>query len=174
MEVCCYFRSIGFTQKTRGFRLGDVFLPRWLLAVFCLFGGVLPCSAALAGPTSPIGDWLTANRNAVIAIAPCGARLCGSIAGVTLDHPTDPMPTDWRGQPQCGDMIINVSPVPDTPDQWQGTVTDPRDGNVWQAMLTLEDGILQLRGYVGLPLFGESESWTPYTGQIRPGCLFTS
>lgn len=149
-----------------------MFLFRLALAAICLVGGVLSSSAALAGDVSPAGDWLTADQQAVIAIAPCGTAFCGHIAGVTLDHATSPTPMDWRGQPQCGDLIITVSPAQDAPDQWQGTVTDPRDGSIWQAILTLQNGGLQLRGYVGLPLFGQTEDWTPYTGQIRTGCHF--
>jgi uncharacterized protein (DUF2147 family) len=123
---------------------------------------------------TPTGSWLTANHQAVISIAPCGEGVCGYIAGVRLDHPTDPQPRDWRGQPQCGDMMISALPVAGNPDKWRGTVTDPRNGNTYHATLWLQDGNLHLHGYVGMPLFGATQTWTPYSGQIRTGCLITT
>jgi uncharacterized protein (DUF2147 family) len=148
---------------------------RKLFAALAFCGSLVMSPAAMAGTETPTGSWLTADHSAVIAIAPCGMGLCGYIAGIRLDHPTDPQPRDWRGQPQCGDMIIAALPAADNPYKWRGTVTDPRNGSVYHATLTLrEDGTLRLRGYVGVPLFGQTQSWTRYTGQIRTGCLITT
>lgn len=145
---------------------------RRLCAALLVWGGIVMAGAAQAGTSSPTGRWLTASRDAVISIAPCGNGLCGHIAGIKLDNPTDPQPLDWRGQPQCGDDIIAMTPT-DSPDKWHGTITDPRNGSVWQATLTIRDGALHLRGYVGVPLFGETQTWTRYGGQISTGCLIT-
>lgn len=144
---------------------------RALFAALLLCGGIFLAPTAMADTGTPTGSWLTANRQAVITIAPCGTSICGHIAGITLDNPTDPQPRDWRGQPQCGDEIIAAAPVQDTLDKWRGTITDPRSGNVYHATLTLRDGTLHLRGYVGLSLFGQTQVWTRYDGQIRTGCL---
>ncbi|MBE7213181.1 MAG: DUF2147 domain-containing protein, partial [Gluconacetobacter diazotrophicus] len=59
----------------------------------------------------------------------------------------------------------------DEPGHWNGWVLDPDDGhsygaNVWSPA----PGILQLRGYVGLPIFGRTERWTRYDGSIGAGC----
>ena len=145
---------------------------RVLFAALLICGGIFIAPPARANTNSPTGSWLTANGQAVIAIAPCGPALCGHIAGIALHNPADPQPRDWRGQPQCGDAIIIANPS-DTPDRWVGTVTDPRSGNVFHATLTMRDGTLHMRGYAGLPLFGETQIWTRYTGQIRTGCIIT-
>lgn len=147
---------------------------RLLLAAFFLCGSFLSAPAALADTTSPLGLWLINDRQAVIDITSCGTGICGRIAGITLNHPTDPTPRDWRGQPQCGDAMLAMTPVPGTPDKWRGTVTDPRNGNIWSATLRLVDGSLLLHGYVALPLFGQTQSWPRYTGQIFASCLFTA
>ncbi len=146
-------------------------LRLWLLAAFMCGGTFAPAVAAL--PSSPTGTWLTADHSAVIRVAPCGTELCGQIVGIALKHPADSMPMDWRGQPECGEVIVQVAPVMDRNGTtgWKGTVLDTRDGNVYQARLSLDaNQNLQLRGYLGLPLFGRTQTWMPYREQTLVGC----
>lgn len=137
------------------------------------FALVLGCAAAFAGPgrPSPIGRWLTADDGGVIEIAPCGTdQLCGRIVGMTRDHPRDPEPTDFRGQPQCGLTIIRAARQTG-PNEWTGSIEDPRNGRQYHALLSLDDdGRLRVRGYVGLPLFGETVIWRPFGGNIADHC----
>lgn len=125
-----------------------------------------------SGSPSPVGRWLTGADGGVVEIDRCGgAVLCGRIVGITLDHPGDPEPTDFRGQPQCGLTII-TGVVKTGPNEWTGHVTDPRDGTTYHARLSLDEaGRLHMRGYVGLPLFGETVIWLPFQGSIADRCL---
>lgn len=42
-----------------------------------------------------------------------------------------------------------------------GTIYDPRNGKTYECEVTLEyDGTLEVRGYVGLPLYGKTVVWT--------------
>jgi uncharacterized protein (DUF2147 family) len=148
-------------------------LFRLLLIALSLGGSAAGGHFAMAAPSFPAGDWLTANQQAVVQVAPCGTDLCGRLVGIVLDHPTDPMPMDWRGQPQCGDLLFEVSP--DTTDDgsvvWHGTVTDVRDGSQYGANVWLDDqNNLHLRGYLGVPLLGQTQVWQPYNGHIQTGC----
>jgi len=124
----------------------------------------------MAGTDTPIGTWLRADGRTVFDIESCSTGLCGRISGYAIDHPSDPTPVNWRGQPLCGEQIITVSPEYGIRNKWHGSIINPRDGNVWQASLTLVNGSLQLRGYFGVPLFGKTENWTRYTGQIGNDC----
>jgi len=117
--------------------------------------------------TGPVGAWLTENHDGVIAIAPCGAELCGRIVGMSKPlRPDGSRPVDKQGRPQCGLTILHVA-AGDAPGLWQGEITDPIDGSVWRCRLSMDgEGRLHLRGYVLLPLLGQTQLWTSYTGHV--------
>ncbi len=123
--------------------------------------------------TAPTGRWITAQHNAVIQIYPCGADMCGQIVGLLPAGPGGTMPTDWQGRPQCGMTIITTAPATDADGSqvWRGTVLDPRNGNVYQAKIKLDPSRhLELHGYIGLPIFGQTQTWTPYSGRTMANC----
>jgi uncharacterized protein (DUF2147 family) len=131
---------------------------------------VLAAAPVLATPdTSPIGTWSTENGHGVIAIGQCGDALCGRIVGIDR-APQEPMPTDVNGHSQCGLTIITNEKL--TPDgTWLGQITDPRDGDTYQAKLWLdENGNLHLRGFIGIPLLGSTQIWRKYTGSLTSEC----
>jgi len=118
----------------------------------------------MSNPYKPDGLWVTASGNAVVRIAPCGQDLCGQIVGLVLG-PNDPTPRDWAGNPQCGLTIFRTAPSADGSGHmaWTGTILDPRNGSQYDAQIKLDrPDQLQLRGYVGLPIFGRTQTWTPY------------
>ena len=130
-------------------------------------------SSASATPAdSPVGTWSTANGHGVVAIAQCGDTLCGRIVGIDRD-PAEPMPTDVHGRPQCGLTII-TNEKPEADGTWLGNVTDPRDGTTYHAKLWVDaDGNLNLRGYIGIPLLGSTQTWRKFTGHLAPQCGLT-
>ncbi|MBL8487243.1 MAG: DUF2147 domain-containing protein [Rhodocyclaceae bacterium] len=72
--------------------------------------------------------------------------------------------TDERkDQPVVGLTIIrNVRANADSPGQWDGgDILDPKNGKVYRVRLkTVDDGRkLEVRGYVGAPLFGRTQTW---------------
>ena len=72
--------------------------------------------------------------------------------------------TDERkDQPALGLVIIrNMKKSPGTPNQWSGgDILDPEQGTVYTSRMSLSnDGeSLIVRGYVGIPLFGRSQTW---------------
>jgi uncharacterized protein (DUF2147 family) len=139
----------------------------WIIvAILCIALSTLPARAAQPGP---VGAWVTAGGDAVIEIYQCGSSLCGAISGIVL-APADKTPVDWEGQSQCGLVIVKTSATPqgDTP-AWFGSITNPRNGSIYHARLMLDaNGNLLLRGYVGLPVFGATQTWTRYTGVHLP------
>jgi uncharacterized protein (DUF2147 family) len=80
------------------------------------------------------------------------------------------MPTDVNGRSQCGLTII-TGERPRANGTWLGSVTDPRDGSTYHAELWMGDnGDLHLRGYLGIPLLGATQTWHRYTGGLTPDC----
>ena len=139
--------------------------PSHALLALCL----LAAPAAAAAQEAPIGNWLTQDRDAVIAIAPCGKALCGQVAGVPLAIPNEPVPTDNHGRSQCHLTIL--SDVTPSGTQWQGRILDPRNGHSYAVTLWLDGAhTLKVHGYLGIPLLGRTETWTPFTRPLPADC----
>ena len=134
----------------------------------------MPPAAVAASTSTPVGDWVTAGGGSVIQIAPCGDGYCGEIAAIRFDHPNDPMPLDWQGQPQCDLTILQTTSerAGDNGPVWQGVVLDPRNGVSHPMLLSFDaSNNLVLRGYLLIPLLGQSTTWTAYTGgKFLPNC----
>jgi uncharacterized protein (DUF2147 family) len=135
-----------------------------------IVAALLTISPALASALpSPLGDWTTSNGKGVVEIAPCGDALCGRIVGIDRP-PGSAMPTDTQGRSQCGLTII-AGETPTGGGTWLGHITDPRNGTNYQAEIWVDPaGQLHLRGFVGIPLFGETQIWHRFTGQLTPDC----
>ena len=127
---------------------------------------LLLCTTAVRAET-PLGMWDAGESH--IEIYHCGELLCGRIAA--LDEPLDAEgkpKTDTnnhdpalRSRPLLGmDLIAGFSRKSDR--RWvDGTIYDPRDGKTYKCKMTLKkDGTLEVRGYVGLSLFGKTVVWT--------------
>jgi uncharacterized protein (DUF2147 family) len=140
------------------------------IALLC-FGLGAP---AFASPATPVGNWLTAGGGSVIHIAVCGNGYCGKIAAIRFDHPSDPMPVDWQGSSQCNLTILQTTSVDTDSDHtvWQGVVLDPRNGVSHPMLLSFDaSDNLVLRGYLLIPLLGQSTTWQAYTGAaFLPDC----
>ena len=129
-----------------------------------------PASAALA--RAPVGYWFTEDLGGIVQIQACGTDvLCGTIVGLR-DWPASGQRLDWRGGPQCHfPLLRNLRPQDD--GRWHGTVTNPEDGQTYTAEVWVpNDGMLRLRGYIGLPLFGSTQRWRPSPGGAKPDCHY--
>ncbi len=137
-----------------------------ILAVALL---LVPLAAARAS-TDLTGLWLTRDHDGIMAVASCNGGLCVEIAGVILDHPNDPTPTDYRGISQCHLRLIADARQIDS-NLWKGHILDPRDGRVFGVELhQAPNGDLALRGFLAIPLFGETQTWTRYNGTVPKDC----
>jgi uncharacterized protein (DUF2147 family) len=129
---------------------------------------LLPVQAPAESPLT--GLWLTQGRDGVIRISDCDGGLCAEIAGVILDHPRDPTPVDYRGVSQCHlPLISDAKPV--RPNLWKGHILNPRNGGIYGVELRLDaNNNLALRGFLGIPLLGQTQTWTRYPGKVPADC----
>lgn len=135
-----------------------------------LFGvSLLTGFAAVTGASHRIeGRWLTADRQGWIDIRLQSGIPAGFIAGSPQDperrqpqrqdvHNPDPALRDrpLHGLQIIRDMSQNGS------NRWKGLIYDPNSGKTFNCTLTMvDDNTLRLRGYVGISLFGRTETWT--------------
>jgi uncharacterized protein (DUF2147 family) len=135
-------------------------------------------------PPSAIGFWVTQDHGGVVEVMPCDRGLCGQIVGLRTDLPRDEDRKDVknpdparRGEPLCGLRLMGgLEPDKSDPTAWKnGWVYDPESGSTYSARIKLDGpDTMKLRGYIGLPMFGRSETWTRESGESRNRCKTAS
>ena len=137
----------------------------------CLATGLLLAGGVAAAQMTPVGTWRsiddeTKQPKAQIAITDSGGVLTGRIE--RLLNPSKPDPvcdacTDARkGQPITGMTILEgVKKSADEPVWDGGSILDPNNGKTYKVRLTPKDDgkTLDVRGYIGLPLLGRTQTW---------------
>jgi uncharacterized protein (DUF2147 family) len=124
-------------------------------------------------PSTVTGDWLTQDEDGVVTITACGDAICGEISGVSGFRADGAPPRDSTGASECHLRIIHAM-RPNSDGKLAGTITDPRDGDVYQALIWRGvDGSLRLRGYIAIPLLGMTQTWTRFTGTRTADCHFS-
>lgn len=143
-----------------------------LMAVASTTSTVAASTMAASTITAPTvaGLWQTPNRGAVVSILPCEDGFCGYIVGLFLDRPDDRMPIDYRGVTQC-DLPLIIGARQIRPNLWKGRIIDPRNGSIYGVEMHLDpNGNLALRGFLGIPLLGHTQTWTRYPYKPPPDC----
>jgi uncharacterized protein (DUF2147 family) len=144
-----------------------------------LFAGVLPLvalSVYAASADDILSVWDNQEKDAKIEIFKCGEKYCGRVVWLKepnypagsrdgdpgkqkLDH-NNPDP-NLRKTPIIGLQIVHDFVFAGS-NVWKGgKVYDPKNGKTYSGKMTLvSPGKLNLRGYVGIPLFGRTATWT--------------
>jgi uncharacterized protein (DUF2147 family) len=142
-------------------------LPR-AAAILSLFAAAIAASAQSGGL---LGDWKT-KAGSIVRVERCGEQVCMRLVQVintggdtTDSHNPDPA---LRGRPLCGLEIGSGFKLTDPGHGVDGTLYDPKSGRTYRGNITAEGGALRLRGYIGIPLFGASETWARPTDPVKP------
>jgi uncharacterized protein (DUF2147 family) len=116
-----------------------------------------------------IGTWLTGGKEpAKIQIYKSGEKFYGKI--IWLKNPTENGKQRMDGnnpdKTKQSNPIIGLVMLTgfkfDGDDEWKGgDIYDPESGKKYSSYMYLKDkNTLKVRGYVGLSLFGRTETWT--------------
>lgn len=104
-----------------------------------------PKPAPAVASNSPIGVWLTEEKEGKVRIEQCGANLCG----YSVDKKTD----------QNGEQVlINMKPGK---DKWSGRILDPTTGSTYDSTIAMK-GIdtLRVQGCAFGGVFCGGQTWT--------------
>jgi uncharacterized protein (DUF2147 family) len=130
----------------------------------------LACCDLGAQASGVIGDWREPTGS-VIHIGQCGAQVCLWIIVVSSQAPAatdihNRQPNE-RGRALCGLRIGSGFTLRDADHAGGGTLYDPKSGKTYLGAMTAAGSVLALRGYVGIPLFGQSQTWTRITKPVK-------
>ena len=135
---------------------------------YCILLLSLALSSGWAGPADVEGRWLSGDGEGWIRVSIVGDSLIGVIAGATNPTPGEPPRRDdknpdpaLRERPLDGLTIMRGFDYAGDGRWTGGTIYDPNSGKTYKSTLTLVDAdTLKVRGYIGVSLFGRSDTWT--------------
>jgi len=146
-----------------------------------LFAAVLvmvffAASVFAAGPDDIVGKWWNQEKTSQIEIFPYQGTYAGKI--VWLKDPLYPADdpkgmagqsrvdrenpdASKRGNPLLG-MVMVWGFTYSGDNLWEsGFIYDPRDGKTYKCKMTLKkQNVLDVRGFIGVSLFGKTNTWT--------------
>lgn len=137
---------------------------------------MVPSSARSAAPSDITGAWMTDDGQAVIEVNACGDLRCGRIVwlktpldakGRPLHDANNPNPAE-RQRPICGIQIVDGLKLQRDGSWDAGRIYDPEEGKSYDAMMKASGSRLEVTGYIGLKLMGETVVWTRQTAQFTP------
>jgi uncharacterized protein (DUF2147 family) len=133
---------------------------------------LLAFAGTVLAQTTPVGVWKTIDdktgtERAQIRITDNSGVLSGRIekllaADAKQDGVCDKCEDDRKGQPMLGLEVVRGVKKSDDANLWDGgTILDAKEGKVYKVRMEPIDGgqKMEVRGYVGLPLLGRTQTW---------------
>jgi uncharacterized protein (DUF2147 family) len=132
---------------------------RSLLFIATIFIVSAPATAAI-----PItGKWATQDGKGIVDIAPCGAKLCGTLVKLTVPYKGNPLDKDnsdpkLRSRPLIGLPLLTG--LTDKGKAWEGSVYSPERGKTYRAVVARNaNGTLAMKGCISF--LCETQTWKP-------------
>lgn len=142
------------------------------IILFPLMGAIILISSSNAQSIDPvIGIWKTIDDktnqlSSLIRLDEKNGELIGTVTelipspGETLVTHCNLCKDERKGKPIVG-MIIMKGLKKISPGIWSGgEILDPEEGEVYKVKITMiNDKTLEVRGYIGIPLLGRTQTW---------------
>jgi uncharacterized protein (DUF2147 family) len=110
-----------------------------------------------------VGEWLNEKQDAKFLIYQAGGKFFGKITWGTSGDSKDsknPNPA-LRNRDVIGLILLSDFSFAGKNVWDKGSIYDPREGKTYSCKLTLSSPErLEVRGFVGIPMFGRTETWT--------------
>ena len=105
-----------------------------------------PPPAAAQAANSPLGVWLTEQKEGRVRIEQCGANLCG-------------YSVDKKSNQNGEQVLINMKPGKDS--KWSGRILDPNTGSTYDSTIALKGSdSLRVQGCAFGGMFCGGQTWT--------------
>jgi uncharacterized protein (DUF2147 family) len=112
-----------------------------------------------------LGEWLSPKKDSRVLIYKQAEKYYGKITwGTGSSSKDEKNPNkDLRSRDLVGLVILTDFKYNGDKVWEDGNIYDPREGKTYACKMTLKNkNELSIRGYVGVSLFGRSETWTKY------------
>jgi len=133
-----------------------------------------------------LGEWITEDKNCRVEIFKKAEQYFGKIAAIKQAKylPGEVKGMDGkprldlnnqkkslRSRPLVGIEMMQNFRFDD--DKWLGgTIYDPNSGKTYKCVISLEDGTLQVRGYIGVSLLGRTTVWETKKAYLKKELTF--
>lgn len=119
-------------------------------------------SLAQVSSDNIIGNWLSPKKDSEIQIFKINNKYYGKIVWGKGESTKDIKNPDSKLRSRDLIGLVILSNFEFDEDEWNnGTIYDPREGKTYSCVITMKNkNELNIRGYVGVSLFGRTEVWT--------------
>ncbi len=126
--------------------------------------------AAKAQADAVNGVWLNEEKDAKVQIYKNGNQYFGKLIwmarpleddGKTPRRDAKNTNSSLRSRPLQGLVILTGFEYDADDKEWEdGKIYDPKSGKTYSSKMKLKGNTLEIRGYVGAPMFGRTTTWT--------------
>ncbi len=120
-------------------------------------------SFANSGPDVILGEWLSQEKDGKISIYKQGDKYYGKISWGKTPGRKDTNNPDAKLKNRDLIGLVILQDFKYTGSAWEnGKIYDPNSGKTYDCILKVKDNnkVLDIRGYVGMPMFGRTATWT--------------
>jgi uncharacterized protein (DUF2147 family) len=139
-----------------------------ILATLCC-GAAHAQYAPAAPPASGLLGYWSTETGSVLRVERCDTHVCITVVTISKKAPgvLDALNPDasLRSRPVCQMVIGSGFDLEDANHAVNGKIYDPESGKTYRSVMTSEGNALHLRGYIGIRMFGRTETWQRTTAQ---------